>query len=227
MFTKRKSLENNSSSSDDSEDENVQIRTGDVPKAWYNKEEHVGYDIKGGKVKKLKQKSQMDKIIEAEENPDFWRYVFDEVNNKEVYLTNEQLELVNKIRNRVIIDDHIRDAEYHFEIEPNDTEMHNNPVKKRNFLPSKHEQKRIQKFIRAIRNGFIKLDEPENKQSPIDQFLNDVQDSWQFKASNQLTLPNLLPPKLPLPGHESSFNPIPELIKEQRTYKIAKGRERR
>ena len=214
-MTSKRNKPDNISSSDDSDDENIQVRTGQVPKAWYNKEEHVGYNVKGDRLIKTKEKSQMDRIIEAEENPDFWRYVFDEMNNKEVYLTNDQLELVNKIRNRVIIDDHIREAEYKLDIEPNEAEMYHNPVKKRNFLPSIFEAKKIQKIIRGIKSGFIKLDDHKPKSNPVDSFLNQVSDSWQFKESEQLRMPNLLPPKLPLPGHEASFNPVPELFKHK------------
>lgn len=38
--------------SDDSSDEEVLIRTGSVPKHWYDTYDHVGYSVKGQKVEK-------------------------------------------------------------------------------------------------------------------------------------------------------------------------------
>ena len=39
--------------SDDSSDEEVLIRTGNVPRKWYELYDHQGYDIKGTKVAKM------------------------------------------------------------------------------------------------------------------------------------------------------------------------------
>ena len=39
--------------SDDSEDEIVQSRIGEVPHQWYRKEEHFGYKADGKKLEKL------------------------------------------------------------------------------------------------------------------------------------------------------------------------------
>ena len=39
--------------SDDSSDEEVLIRTGNVPEHWYDLYEHQGYSVKGERVGKL------------------------------------------------------------------------------------------------------------------------------------------------------------------------------
>ena len=39
--------------SDDSSDEEVLIRTGNVPEHWYDLYEHQGYSVKGDRVGKL------------------------------------------------------------------------------------------------------------------------------------------------------------------------------
>jgi len=39
--------------SDDSSDEEVLIRTGDVPEHWYDLYEHTGYSVDGKKVAKM------------------------------------------------------------------------------------------------------------------------------------------------------------------------------
>jgi hypothetical protein len=39
--------------SDDSSDEEVLLRTGNVPRHWYDLYDHQGYDVKGQKVTKM------------------------------------------------------------------------------------------------------------------------------------------------------------------------------
>jgi hypothetical protein len=39
--------------SDDSEDEIIASRIGEVPHVWYRKEGHLGYDAKGKEVEKV------------------------------------------------------------------------------------------------------------------------------------------------------------------------------
>ena len=39
--------------SDDSSDEEVLLRTGNVPRRWYELYDHQGYDVKGKKVAKM------------------------------------------------------------------------------------------------------------------------------------------------------------------------------
>jgi ribosome biogenesis protein ERB1 len=46
--------------SDDSSDEEVLIRTGDVPREWYDLYDHQGYDVKGKKVGKMEQQDELD-----------------------------------------------------------------------------------------------------------------------------------------------------------------------
>lgn len=54
--------------------------------------------------------------MDAEENPEFWRLIYDELNDKQVYLTDKQLEIVKRIKNRTIIDDTIRTGDYSYEL---------------------------------------------------------------------------------------------------------------
>ena len=50
--------------SDDSSDEEVLIRTGNVPRHWYDLYDHQGYDVKGQKVGKMEEKDELDQFIE-------------------------------------------------------------------------------------------------------------------------------------------------------------------
>jgi len=44
-----KKVSNNDQNLTDSEDEFVASRIGNVPHKWYEKEDHLGYDVKGKK----------------------------------------------------------------------------------------------------------------------------------------------------------------------------------
>lgn len=50
--------------SDDSSDEEVLLRTGNVPEKWYELYEHRGYTVGGKQVIKLPQKDELEKFME-------------------------------------------------------------------------------------------------------------------------------------------------------------------
>jgi len=50
--------------SDDSSDEEVLIRTGNVPAKWYELYDHQGYSVKGEKVAKMVEKDELEKFVE-------------------------------------------------------------------------------------------------------------------------------------------------------------------
>lgn len=86
------------SSSDDSEDEEILVKTGKVPRKWYENYKHLGYDTQANAVLKQNQESKLDEIIKRAEDPNWWRMVRDELNNKEIVLTDQQLDLLQRIR---------------------------------------------------------------------------------------------------------------------------------
>lgn len=90
--------ERRASSSDDSEDEELLVRTGKVPRKWYENYKHLGYDATANAVLKKTQESKLDEIIKRAEDPNWWRMVRDELNNKEIVLTDQQLDLLQRIR---------------------------------------------------------------------------------------------------------------------------------
>ena len=76
---KQKRIENNSS--DDSSDEEVLVRTGDVPEKWYDGFEHVGYDINSQKVIKNNEEDEIEKFIKKANDKNWWREIYDSKNN--------------------------------------------------------------------------------------------------------------------------------------------------
>lgn len=49
--------------SDDSSDEEVLIRTGNIPKHWYDNYDHVGYTVKGEKVGRSKENDEIEEFL--------------------------------------------------------------------------------------------------------------------------------------------------------------------
>lgn len=45
---------------------------GDVPLKWYEDEEHIGYDIKGKKIKKQARKSKLDAFLAGVDDSKSW-----------------------------------------------------------------------------------------------------------------------------------------------------------
>lgn len=54
----------NLANSDDSSDEEVLLRTGNVPKEWYDLYDHKGYSVKGKQVEKPIEADELTKFIE-------------------------------------------------------------------------------------------------------------------------------------------------------------------
>jgi len=78
-------------------------------------------------------------------------------------------------------------------------------------VPSKWEQKKVVKLVRAIRNGWIKFDKP--KEEPNLYLLwGDETDTADNKRQGLSYIPA---PKPNLPGHEESYNPSVEYIPTQ------------
>jgi len=77
------------SSSVDSDDEYIQARIGQTPQQWYRKEEHLGYKVDGDPLKKIKIQTKIEKLLQQEENPNFWRTITDELNQSIHVLSKE------------------------------------------------------------------------------------------------------------------------------------------
>ena len=65
-------------------------------------------------------------------------------------------------------------------------------------MPSEYERKKINKIVHAINMGWMTIDPPRPKTDPINDFLNDVQDAWIYKESDNF-LPRILAPKMAFP----------------------------
>ena len=107
--------------SDDSSDEEVLLRTGDVPKKWYDLYDHKGYGVDGKQVEKMLEKDELQKFVEKSEDPQWWRNITDELNNKQIRLSRADLEMILRIRKGKVADkDFNINEDYAFEYEHKD-----------------------------------------------------------------------------------------------------------
>ena len=80
------------------------IRTGNIPRHWYDLYDHKGYSVKGKQVEKLAEKDELQKFLEKSEDPQWWRNITDELNNKEIRLSRGDLEMLMRLRKGQVAD---------------------------------------------------------------------------------------------------------------------------
>eukprot|EP00879_Flechtneria_rotunda_P015927 GHRR01016656.1.p1 GENE.GHRR01016656.1~~GHRR01016656.1.p1 ORF type:complete len:555 (+),score=167.55 GHRR01016656.1:411-2075(+) len=203
------------SGSDSSEDERPNRNTvGKVPLKWYKDEDHIGYDIEGQMISKKKRGDKLDSLLARNDSKKALRTIYDEYNDEEIVLSKEELAMIMRLRKGQF--PHIEVNPYepyidYFSGDVDPTPLINAPAPKRRFTPSKWEEKKIVKLVRAIRKGWIKV----GKQRPRPQersvyLLWGDDDQASGKQPNGLTY--IPPAKLKLPGHEESYNPPKEYI---------------
>ena len=194
-----------SESSDDSSDEEVLVRTGDVPEKWYDGMEHVGYDINSQKVMKKNEEDEVEKFIKKANDKNWWREIYDSKNNSSVYLSDKDLEIINRIRqgkfaNKSVGEDDYFEDDLPYQIHP----MSNQIPSKKKFGFSRNEQKTINRLVYLYKNGLMPMEKPK--------ISNELKlfDIWEFQDENDLS--KYRPgfgyqiPKRDLPDNEESYN---------------------
>mmetsp|Transcript_29615 Transcript_29615/g.68880 ORF Transcript_29615/g.68880 Transcript_29615/m.68880 type:complete len:764 (+) Transcript_29615:52-2343(+) len=194
-------------SSDDSEDDAPRNRIGNVPLRWYEDEDHVGYDIAGEKIMRTLKEGEIDALLESKDNPDAWRTIKDHKNQREIVLTDTDLEIIRRIRQRMY-PSAATDTTTMVEFDNPEAAIH--PVNsarppKSRFIPSKWERMKVKKLVALLREGKIRPPPPPKPE---------VWDLWADDGpKKRRRAPPAMPaPKLPLPGHAESYNPPAEFL---------------
>ncbi|GER41472.1 ribosome biogenesis protein BOP1 homolog [Striga asiatica] len=199
--------------SDSSEDEVAPRNTvGNVPLEWYKDEEHIGYDLAGKKIKKKERQSMLDFHLARADDSKSWRKIYDEYNDEEVELTKEETKMISRV---------LKGKAPHADFDPYapfvdwfvwdgaGQPLSGAPEPKRRFIPSKWESKKVVRYIRAIREGRIKLDDKPKEEPKLYSLWDDS------SSVERQGLAYIAAPKPKLPGHEESYNPSPEYIPTQ------------
>lgn len=145
----------------------------------------------------------------------------DELNNKNVKLSKADLELLQRIRSGKYSDPDIDPYGMFIELDNEKEFMHpfniNEP--KRRFQPSKWERLKINKFVKALKNGWMKTLAEKEKQRQEDQ-QEKIWDIWEDE-SVVTWKPRKMPkaiaaPKRDLPNHAESYNPPEEYLLDEK-----------
>jgi len=196
--------------SDSSDEEGPLIRVGEIPLNYYEGEKHTGYDIDGNKVIVKGRGDQIDLFLLKKDKDAVKRTLYDPLNDRTVTLSDADLTVINRIR-------HGKTAGKLFEppVRPIEIQQTAWPsyTPKSSFTPSKGMQTKIRRMMKAIRNGWIRLDDKKQKQE------EKYYDIWEGDHKSKRSI--LAPPKAKLPGHAESYNPPAEYLfdeEEQKEY---------
>ncbi|KAM7373765.1 hypothetical protein PAMP_008592 [Pampus punctatissimus] len=197
---------------DSSDEEDIRNTVGNIPMEWYRDFPHIGFDLDGKKIyKPIRNKDELDDFLDKMDNPDYWRTVHDRQTGSDIILSDEQVELVNRLQRGQFGDVNFNEYQPSVDFFSNDVMLHpvtNRPADKRSFIPSLIEKEKVSKLVHAIKMGWIKPRrvEDESRGRYYDLWANE--DS-SILAKHRMHLPA---PKIPLPGHQESYNPPPEYL---------------
>jgi len=100
------------------------LRTGDVPRHWYELYDHKGYTKDGKQMEKLVEKDELQKFIEKSDDPHWWRNIVDDLNNKSVRLSRGDLEMILRIRKGKVADKNFDINKNYYELFPQKINPH-------------------------------------------------------------------------------------------------------
>ena len=201
----------------DSDDTDVETYNtiGNIPLSAYDEMPHIGYDINGKRIMRPAQGSALDQLLDTIELPQGWTGLLDKNSGASLNLTEEELELINKIQKNEQTDENVNPYEPLIDWFTRDEEvmpLTATPEPKRRFIPSKNEARRVMKIVRAIRSGRIippkKLKEMREKEKEE----NYKYDLWGDAPEMPDHVMTLRAPKLPPPTNEESYNPPEEYL---------------
>jgi len=205
---------------DSSEDETMVNRVGNVPMHWYKDEDHIGYDVEGNKLMRPATKDQIEDFIAKADDPDYWRTVFDELNQKDVVLTDDELQQIARIRSGQFADADKFDPFATFPTlmekwggDDQKTALTGKPIPKSSFVASKWEAKKLVRMVKAIKSGNFKRHEVKKPDYNYLIWDTDVTNERQRRGGADLMAKQYIPaPKPVLPGHNESYNPPGEYL---------------
>ncbi|KAH8599029.1 ribosome biogenesis protein erb1 [Bisporella sp. PMI_857] len=200
--------------SDDSDFAEKDNTIGNIPLSFYDSYPHIGYDINGKKIMRPAKGEALDALLDSIEVPKGWTGLTDPATGKPLNLSKEELDILRRIQTNELPEDGYDpypDMVEYFSGKLEIMPLSAAPEPKRRFLPSKHEQKRIMKIVRAIREGRILPYRPpeDQKEEEDDEIHYDV---WQDEQPRPDHVMNIPAPKAPPPGYDLSYNPPPEYL---------------
>ncbi|KAF2153106.1 eukaryotic ribosome biogenesis protein 1 [Myriangium duriaei CBS 260.36] len=218
--------------SDDSDALQPVNTIGNIPLSYYDAYPHIGYDINGKKISRPAKGEALDALLDSIDIPEGWTGLTDPATGKPLALNADELEILKRLtRNEAPGDGYdpypnlVEWFTSHEEVMP----LSAAPEPKRRFIPSKHEQKRVMKMVRAIKEGRVQpYKPPTDKEAEQSQDVKSY-DIWADEVPRPDHAMHMPAPKLPPPGYEESYHPPPEYLPdagEKKTWEEADEEDR-
>lgn len=156
----------------------------------------------------------IDDFVAQCDDPNYFRTVYDKLTGKKVVLTDQDLDVINRIRKAIYPDPNYDPYEPFVDFFSNEVSIHpvmNRPEPKAAFVPSLSEKRALTKLVALIRSGRLKPYKPKKKEREPYKFTYDL---WLKEGDiNDRRHRAYIPaPKMLLPGHAESYNPPPEYL---------------
>lgn len=203
--------------SDDSDAPAVSNTIGNIPLSFYDSYPHIGYDINGKKIARPAKGDALDSLLDSIDVPEGWTGLTDPQTGKPLVLNQEELETLKRLAKNEMeegYDPYPEMVEY-FSGKPEIMPLSSAPEPKRRFVPSKHENKRIMKIVKAIREGRIQPYKPPSEEEEEEENEFADRDIWADEAPRPDHPMNVPAPKMPPPGYEESYHPPPEYLPDE------------
>jgi len=183
---------------------------GNVPMEWYQDYDHIGYNIFGQKLLKSEEADRLDRFLSRSDDPAYWRTVRDELNAKDVVLSERELDLIRAMQ-RQRYPTTFDPYELPPEVDDPKWKVHpvsSRPEPKSRFVPSKWERLKIRRLVLAIRKGQF-LEEKDDDEEQIPKYYN----LWaSSKRGRHAQFQQIKANKTPLPTHAESYRPPEEFL---------------
>ncbi|XP_070575629.1 ribosome biogenesis protein bop1-like [Ptychodera flava] len=196
---------------DSSDEEDIRNTVGNIPMQWYNDYPHIGYDLDGKQILQPARGDELDDFLNKMENPDYWKTVKDKMTGKNVVLTDEEIDIIERMEKGRYPDKNYDPYEPYVDTFTSETMIHpvtRRPTDKRSFIPSLLEKEKVSRLVHAIRMGWLK---PSKKEGEKPEFYLLWENDDQAAISKRANM-HIPAPKPKLPGHGESYNPPPEYL---------------
>lgn len=205
--------------SDDSDAREAENTIGNIPLSFYDSYPHIGYDINGKKIMRPAKGAALDSLLDTIDLPKGWTGLTDPATGKPLELNDEELDVLKRLTRHEAPEDgydpYPEMVEW-FSSKREQMPLSAAPEPKRRFIPSKHEQKRVMKIVRAIKEGRIQpYKAPEDREDEEEDPSIKRFDIWANEVPRADHVMNVPAPKLPPPGYEESYHPPAEYVPDE------------
>ncbi|RYP23370.1 hypothetical protein DL767_008824 [Monosporascus sp. MG133] len=202
--------------SDDTDAQEPENTIGNIPLSFYDSYPHIGYDINGKRIMRPATGEALDALLDSIEVPKGWTGLTDPATGKPLQLSQDELELLRRVQMGEVPEegyDPYPDTVEWFTSFEETMPLSAAPEPKRRFLPSKHEQKRIMKLAKAIKEGrILPYKPPEEREKEQEEEEEQHFDIWADEQPRPHNVMHIPAPKLAPPGYGESYNPPPEYL---------------